>query len=338
MPSLIPMIKFRFEFGGEDIMKIIIILSIMISLCFPKSGNSEKSYQYYFHWDRHSVSMIDKDTGQLQEIFTDSVFIIDNGFGRDINSSCTGRYISITCLRRPEVKMENGLPVPHCRVALIIDLIEQDRWIIEDVEKVSWAPHSDLFVCIGGPSLNLLDYYYSDRAWLANPETKEVSLLFPDQAAFNDINWSAHNNRIYSCRSGVLEYNPENGTIKHTSLRRCNISPDSEYYMDDTEEDEEACLYRVETNVEVEIKVPDKVAFKFGLLFSHFAWQMDKGRTLAYVMDYPDFYCIDCPTGEMVKIIPPSPDIDPIGDLVGFHEGRPVWAKIKGDKAELFYY
>jgi hypothetical protein len=314
------------------------ILPILLSFVLYQSVESAKCDQYYFYWDRHSVSIIDKDTGQLQGIFADSVFIIDNGFGRNINSSCTGRYISITCLRSPEVKMEKGLPVPHRQVAVIVDLMDQDKWIMEDVEKVSWAPHSDLFVCIGGPSLNLLDYYYSDKAWLVNPGTKAVSILFPNQAAFDDINWSAHNSRIYSCRSGVLEYNSENGTIRHTGLKRCNISPDGDYYMDDTEEDEEACLYRTATNSEVEIEVPDNDAFSFGRLFSHFAWQMDESRTLAYVMDYPDFYCIDCATGKMYKVIPPSPDIHPIKNLVGFRQGRPVWAKITGDKAELFYY
>ncbi|MBW7998038.1 MAG: hypothetical protein FVQ81_16015 [Candidatus Glassbacteria bacterium] len=223
-------------------------------------------------------------------------------------------------------------------IAVIIDLEDNSKWTIENVEKVSWSPQRALFVYIGGECIQGGDYYYSTGAWLVDPASKTRDSIFINQHYFDDIVWRKNDNNIYLDGSGVVKYDPITKEIKKTPYRSCEISPDGRYYFIASLEGELAKFIRTQDNSELNISLEDEKDMPFGLQCDMVEWAIIEDAVISYVTDASDLFEVDLSSCVLRKVHPPSPDIDPIDDLVGFRDGRPVWAKIHGDKAELFYY
>ncbi len=185
------------------------------------------------------------------------------------------------------------------------------------------------------------EYYIGQSTWMYNPKTGEKNELFIGGSQPIHIGWSASDSNIYSLGiQGVERYDPATDDITAVPFMDAQISPDGKYcYLDGIEGDPTG-LYRNEDNLLVDLFSDSSGTFDQEYFYADLlSWGIIDNETVAYIDEGEGvLQYIDCATGKMHKVIPPSPDIDPIDDLVGFRQGRPVWAKITGDKAELFYY
>jgi hypothetical protein len=314
------------------------MLILIMLIGFSNGAIGQVNGECYLYTTPNGVSVFEPETGIAKTVYCDSMVFLYNFVKYNVQSSITGRYISICGNRMPDVAFIDNESVEYTHVAVIIDLENDSKWTIQNVEKVSWSPHHDLFAYIGGENIHQGDYYYSTGAWLVDPGSKEKNGIFIEQLHFDDIYWRESDNNIYLESSGVVKYDPLTKEIKKTPYRSCNISPDGKYYFIASLEGELAAFIRVQNNSELTIVLEDEKDMPFGLQCHMIEWTIRDDVSVAYVSDASGLFEVDMSACVLKRIIPPSPDIDPIGDLVGFRQGRPVWAKISGDKAELFYY
>ncbi|MBW7995972.1 MAG: hypothetical protein FVQ81_05240 [Candidatus Glassbacteria bacterium] len=176
--------------------------------------------------------------------------------------------------------------------------------------------------------------------WLYNATSgvrEEISGIICHE--YTSLYWSEYKNTLcVSCLSGSdRHYDPVTGQVLEAWGYYLKVSPDGKYGFYDNKEDA-AEIYDLESKKKIQlIKSADSKSTADEIYAGFLEWGKLDGKTIAYVrFMYLEY--VDCETGRMYKVTPPSPDIDPIADLVGFRDGRPVWAKIHGDKAELFYY
>lgn len=210
--------------------------------------------------------------------------------------------------------------------------------------QYSWTPGRDKFAYIeyleDYSEISGHNYKRGHTVWQYDPATgEEIELENIDCDDYTELYWSEFENKLsISCLTGPdRHYDPKTGTISEFWGYRLKISPDGKYGFQDTIDDE-ADLYDLGSQKKIQlVKSADSKSNSDEIYASLVEWGRIDGRTVAYVYTLTLEY-IDCTTGRMYPVIPPSPDVNPIYDLVGFRNGRPVWAKIDGDRAELFYY
>ncbi|MBW7998036.1 MAG: hypothetical protein FVQ81_16005 [Candidatus Glassbacteria bacterium] len=237
-----------------------------------------------------------------------------------------------------------------------IPLIEDPRiLVITDLDTGVADTICHTFDYVWSPSEDKLTFIYYEveedkkwgnhhsagrSVWLYNATSgvrEEISGIICHE--YTSLYWSEYKNTLcVSCLSGSdRHYDPVTGQVLEAWGYYLKISPDGKYGFYDNKEDA-AEVYDLKTKKQIQlIKSADSKSTTVEIYASLLGWGKLDGKTIAFVSTITLEY-IDCATGQMYQVKPPSPDINPLYDLVGFRDGRPVWAKIHGDKAELFYY
>ncbi|MFC1545021.1 hypothetical protein ACFL4X_02545 [Gemmatimonadota bacterium] len=195
--------------------------------------------------------------------------------------------------------------------------IERQRW-----SRPNGDPRETYYL---GKTIKILD--------LQTGETKEPALRLDIPC---NISWTGRDNKIIvRDLIKVQKYDPVTGVVTETNYQDVYISPAGKYCFRESVDD--PCgLYLIDNQLEIPI-VAAGTSTPTNLYSDFIAWGTIGGKTVIYTK-YEYFGYIDCASGQLHEVTPPSPGINPVADLVGFRDGRPVWARISGDKAELYYY
>ncbi len=230
-------------------------------------------------------------------------------------------------------------------VLIVMDLQTGITDTICHVMNYDWSPNSDQLAYIAYDLLPSNDfpsgkYMEGVSVWLYNPESRAKTEIAACDDGYYGIYWSEFEDKLYiTCAYHGPDkfYNSTTGEVAESWGWFLKVSPDGKYGFRDTIDDE-AYLFDLESRKKIKLDPDEDWGYGTGDIYAQLLeWGKLDGKTIAYVR-FMDLEYVDCATGRMYKVTPPSPDIDPINDLVGFRDGRPVWARITGDKAELFYY
>jgi hypothetical protein len=321
------------------VLRIVTALTILIVLCLISSIEAEDKKFYAIDID-NDIYVIDSATKGVEKIHIDDVMNLTM-----VEISPTGRYLSWRALwLEPDTclcEIKDRMPL----ILVVMDLERSHADTICNVMDYDWAPSEDILAYMisykddYGETITGYAVFYGGEVWLYDAVTEGRSEISLCEDGYHSVYWSKFGERLcITCNSGpVIAYDPETAADSVLWGEYINVSPDGLYGFDDIIEDE-AELYDLEKQKRIPLIDSEDSEVSGNMVYAELLeWGKLEGKTIAYVSTATLEY-IDCATGQMYKVIPPSPDIDPIGDLVGFREGRPVWAKITGDKAELFYY
>ena len=309
-------------------------LVIIIDMCMAQTGGK------YLLSTVDTMYLIDEFTCSYGIVFVDNPYSFLEEKSR---LSASGRYLAIPSI----VDNSNTDRCPEDSIEaidlVVIDLLNKTSTCICNVSKYDWSPVKDKLAYINEEKddkrreADVGDNFFSGCSVAAyDPASGLSTELEIDATSIRCLCWSKNDGKIYvRHEDGVIQYDPATKFCKEMPYQSVYISPDGKYCFRETVDD--PCgLYLTADQSEIPfIEVGTNEPLE---LYSDFiAWGVIDSNTVVYTI-YDFFGYIDCATGRLYEIKPPSPEIDPVRNLVGFKNGRPVWARIAGDKAELFYY
>ncbi|MBW7995974.1 MAG: hypothetical protein FVQ81_05250 [Candidatus Glassbacteria bacterium] len=311
---------------------VLLLFAVICSYQLIVAGKAHAN-SYVKLSSKHKIEVINSDCLDVETVFDDTDMQIYKA-----RLSATSKYLAWrakwalrdTCLC--EDKGRDPL------ILVIMDLESNASDSICHVGDFSWSPVKDqiVYIKMDLPE-NDYEFYSTGKVWIDDVNSGTKQQIFSEVEAFRNINWQICDNKIYTNIAGGIAaiYNPLDDKTAYKSYDA--ISPDGIYGFCQTV-DAPAELYITDGDQRIELLPGDYSVFKIRNVYAFFLeWGVIEDKTVVYVDSHSLEY-IDCATGRMYLVLPPSPDIDPLYDLVGFRDGRPVWAKIHGDKAELFYY
>lgn len=321
----------------------IIFALLFCSVHLACSNDSNTAYPVI---DGKRVCVFNSMSRELKEAFFDST---DKIVESSIKASPSGKYVSMygSWHEYYSDKCENETGERH-GFFLVINVETGDVISLCNVMSNTWAAEKDLLVYIEGfteitKGPDWVEKWYIGKAVkIFDPNTGLSQEIDIEMHSPYDVSWSKFDNHIYvyDDYENVFKYNPATGESDKTHYRYVHISPDGLYCFLKSLEGDPAQLFRNEDNSSVFITDSESKPIDTNTFWPYFLdWGLMDGKTVAYLqMNYQNLFYIDCASGQLHEIQPPSPEIRPVDDLAGFRNGRPVWAKIIGDKAELFYY
>jgi hypothetical protein len=314
----------------------VFITLIVVCSMLPTGAIAQQAYAL----DRENdIYVINEGGGLVTKLHIDDVMNLDM-----VQISPSGRFLSWQALWLEPDSSYCGIEDENPNILVVMNLENDKADTLCCVMDYDWSPEDDVIALIEyteeyhlgagynifkGHTLWLYDAVQGDRENLNEIGCGEYDQLY----------WSEYRNTLcITCFNGQdMHYDPQSGQVLKAWGEYLIISPNGRYGFYDNIYDP-ASLFSIIDKKEIDLIPGSCSEFKENNVYvSVLEWGKIDDKTVLYV-DSNSLEYIDCATGQMYKVIPPSPDIDPIDDLVGFRAGRPVWAKITGDKAELFYY
>ncbi len=315
------------------------LLKCLLMLAVASPSLSYNSQRLLLRLDDRIV-LINEQPGECKTVFNSEPFsyLIEK-----TRLSASGRYMTTVVLDgNSDLDSCSNGEEPEIGL-LVIDMEKETKRFICNVQTYAWSPNEDKLVYIlygkdnDDREEDAGDAFFSGESiWLYDAQAKISIELKVESNALQSLGWSEHDGNIYALNDeGVIRYTLNTGLVVQTKYLGVHLSPDGKYCFRESV-DSPCGLYLSESQTAIPF-IEESSKEPIHIYSDFVSWGVLGGETVLFLIDDGLSYIV-CATGRMHKVVPPSPDIDPIGDLVGFREGRPVWAKIKGDKAELFYY